>query len=678
MDHLLAALVLHRLDAPAALADGARDGAEVVLRHRDLDVHHGLEQLGLRLQHVLLEARASGQLERDRRGVDRVERAVVERDLGVHDRVARVGALLHRGLDALLHGRDELARDRAADDGVDELERRAGRLGLEAQVDVAVLAGAARLLDVLVLALGGLRDRLAVGDLGRVDLRLDAVLALEAVDDDLEVELAHAGDDRLLRLLVVGHDEGRVLVRQRLQAHRELLGVGVRDGLDRDGDDGRRELDRLEHDRVVLVAERVARAGAREADERDDVARVGLLQRLLLLGVHADEARDALLLVAAHVPDGGARLELAGVDAGVDELAHHLVGDDLEGERGERLVVGGLAHRRLLALLLLLLRERAHDGRQVQRRGEEVDDRVEQRLHALVLERGAAEHRLDLALDGRLAQRAHQLLGRELAALEDALEERVVRLGRGLDHLLAPLLRLVHELGGDLALDDLEAVAALVEAEGLHADQVHDALEGVLLADRDDDRDGVAAEDGLHVLHAAEEVGADAVHLVHEDDLRDLVLLGLAPDLLGLGLDAGDGAEERDRAVEDAERALDLGREVDVSGGVDDRDLVVAPEARGGGGADGDAALLLLDHEVHRGGAVVHLAELVVLARVEEDALRGGGLAAVDVGHDADVAVLVERDLAWHCRIPCCWCARRARGFGLFSKGWLREKRAGF
>ena len=443
----------------------------------------------------------------------------------------------------------------------------------------------------------------------------------------------------------------------------------MRDGLDRDGDDGRRELDRLEHDRVVLVAERVARAGAGEADERDDVAGVGLGERLLLLGVHADEARDALLLVAAHVPDGRAGLECSGVDAEETQSSHVRVRHDLEGQGGERLVVGGLADGGLLAGLLVLLEQRADDGRQVERAGEEVDDRVEEGLHALVLERGAAEHRLDLALDGRLAQRAHQLLGRELAALEDALQERVVRLGGALDHLLAPLLRLVHELGGDLALDDLEALARLVEAEGLHADQVHDALEGVLLADRDDDRDGVAAEDGLHVLHAAEEVGADAVHLVHEDDLRDLVLLGLAPDLLGLGLDAGDGAEERDRAVEDAERALDLGGEVDVSGGVDDRDLVVAPEAGGGGGADGDAALLLLDHEVHRGGAVVHLADLVVLARVEENAFRGGRLAAVDVGHDADVAVLVERDLAWHCRIPCCLCARRARGFCSLRKG---------
>jgi len=58
------------------------------------------------------------------------------------------------------------------------------------------------------------------------------------------------------------------------------------------------------------------------------------------------------------------------------------------------------------------------------------------------------------------------------------------------------------------------------------------------------------------------EVGADAVHLVDERDARHLVVVGLAPDGLGLRLDTGDGVEHRHRAVEHAEAPLDLGGEV--------------------------------------------------------------------------------------------------------------------
>jgi hypothetical protein len=55
------------------------------------------------------------------------------------------------------------------------------------------------------------------------------------------------------------------------------------------------------------------------------------------------------------------------------------------------------------------------------------------------------------------------------------------------------------------------------------------------------------------------------------------------------------------------------------------------PEAGGGSRGDRDAALLLLLHPVHRGGAVVHFTDLVVHTGVEQDALGGGGLAGIDV-----------------------------------------------
>ena len=141
----------------------------------------------------------------------------------------------------------------------------------------------------------------------------------------------------------------------------------------------------------------------------------------------------------------------------------------------------------------------------------------------------------------------------------------------------------------------------------------------------------------LDHVDAAEEVRADAVHLVDEAHAGDVVLVRLAPDRLGLGLDAGDRVEDRDRAVEDAQRALDLDREVDVAGRVDDVDPAVAPLARGRGAGDRDAALLLLDHPVHDGRALVHLTDLVGPTRVVEDPLGRGGLARIDVRHDPDV-----------------------------------------
>ena len=167
-------------------------------------------------------------------------------------------------------------------------------------------------------------------------------------------------------------------------------------------------------------------------------------------------------------------------------------------------------------------------------------------------------------------------------------------------------------------------------------------------ADRELHDDGNRVEPLAHHLHAALEVGADAVHLVDEADARHVVLVGLAPHRLGLRLDTGDRVEHRDRAVEDAQRPLDLDREVDVAGRVDDVDLAVAPLRGGGRRGDRDAALLLLDHVVHDRGAFVHLTDLVRATRVVEDPLGRRGLARVDVSHDPDVPGLLEGEFACH------------------------------
>jgi len=178
--------------------------------------------------------------------------------------------------------------------------------------------------------------------------------------------------------------------------------------------------------------------------------------------------------------------------------------------------------------------------------------------------------------------------------------------------------------------------------QGLHLDEVHEALVGLGDAYRDLYGGGVGAQflhDGVggHV-----EVGADAVHLVDVGDAGHAVAVGLAPHGLALGLHALHAVEHGHGAVEHAQRALNLGGKVHVAGGVDDVDGITGPLGADGGGGDGYAALALLGHPVGGGGAVVHLADLVLFARIIKDALGGGGFTSVDVGDDSGVAYFTK------------------------------------
>ena len=97
--------------------------------------------------------------------------------------------------------------------------------------------------------------------------------------------------------------------------------------------------------------------------------------------------------------------------------------------------------------------------------------------------------------------------------------------------------------------------------------------------------------------------------------MRGTLYGGLTPNGLGLRLDAGDGVEDGNGTSRTRRQRL-TSAEVNVARGVDDLDDVVLPEARGGSGGNGNAALLLLNHPVHGGGAIVDLTDLVGLAGV--------------------------------------------------------------
>jgi hypothetical protein len=74
-----------------------------------------------------------------------------------------------------------------------------------------------------------------------------------------------------------------------------------------------------------------------------------------------------------------------------------------------------------------------------------------------------------------------------------------------------------------------------------------------------------------------------------------------------------------------------------VTRGIDNIDVVASPIAGGRGGRDGNAALLLLLHPVHRCRTVMDLTEAMGLPRVIENPLGRRRLARVDVGSDTDI-----------------------------------------
>jgi hypothetical protein len=216
---------------------------------------------------------------------------------------------------------------------------------------------------------------------------------------------------------------------------------------------------------------------------------------------------------------------------------------------------------------------------------------------------------------------------------------------------------LVGEVRGHLEHLPLGVLVVRVPHQCLHLDKVDHALEVVLGADRDLHRQRARAEALPDHVHAAREVGAAAVHLVDVADARHAVVVGETPVGLGLRLDTGDTVKHHHGAVQHAQRAIHLDGEIDVPGGVDQVDLLAAPEAGDRGALDRDAALLFLLQIVRgRRGlqilGVMDVDDRVLASRVIQDALRRRRFAGIDVGDDADVADIRKSGSTGHGKFP--------------------------
>src|SRR5215469_1814005 len=197
LDYLRSGAMLNALDPSAAAVQVADDRAHKLFRYDHFHRHHRLQQHRARLARGLFERHRTGDLESHSIRVHFVIAAVVQDGLYIDHLVARKYSAFHGFFNALVHRLDVLPGNHAAHDLVDELVALTCLVGLDAELHVTVLAAATGLADVFAFRLRLLANRLAIRYLRLANVGLHVELAHHAVDDDLQVQLAHAADDRL-------------------------------------------------------------------------------------------------------------------------------------------------------------------------------------------------------------------------------------------------------------------------------------------------------------------------------------------------------------------------------------------------------------------------------------------------------------------------------------------------
>ncbi len=201
----------------------------------DFDVHDGFEEGWPSLLHGFFESQRACNLECHVRRVDIVILAVVEDGTEVHHGESRQESAGGSVADAFLDGGNPVLGDGAAKDVVDELDALAALDRLHLDAANAELAVAARLLLVLAFDVGFAADGFTVRDFGWFESEIDMVALVELGDDDFNVLLAGAGQQKFLGLRIAGKAERGIFLQDFMNRDADLVFVSAGFRLDGKG-----------------------------------------------------------------------------------------------------------------------------------------------------------------------------------------------------------------------------------------------------------------------------------------------------------------------------------------------------------------------------------------------------------------------------------------------------------
>ena len=182
----------------------------------DLQQHHGFEQNRLRFLDGIPGREEAGDPEGRICRVHVVIRAINELDLHAVDGIARHEASREALSDACL---DRLMNFGGMGYRLCSSERHSPYHAARqaGEFHMRILAVPTRVPELASSRLRRPRQRLAISDLRAAHARLDVELALQAVDDDFEMQLSRAAQDNLAGLLIDLDADCRVLGRQLLE-----------------------------------------------------------------------------------------------------------------------------------------------------------------------------------------------------------------------------------------------------------------------------------------------------------------------------------------------------------------------------------------------------------------------------------------------------------------------------
>ena len=360
--------------------------------------------------------------------------------------------------------------------------------------------------------------------------------------------------------------------------------------------------------------------------------------------MHLQQTTDTLFLVLSSIVYIRTRLKRTRVNTQVSKLTNEGVGHDLECQCCKRSL-------RICRTFILFtgLRVGTLNCRYIAWSRKVINNCVQKFLNTLILVSGANKYWVDLAVDYAFTDSCLKFFNGNFFFHENFFHQIIVAVSCCFEKFLMIDFSIFLKFSWDFIhrLWIGHTLIVCLEVPCGHGNQVNNAPEVVLSTHRKLSSNCFCVKTITHGLNCMEEVCTYAVILVDERNTRNAITFCLTPNGFRLRLYTSNSVKNSNGTVKNAKGAFYLSGKVNVAGCVDNLEAIffaiLLPEAGGSCSGNGYAALLFLNHPVHRSCTVMNLTNFVGLTGVVQNTFGGSGLTGIDVCHDAEVTSVVKR-----------------------------------
>ena len=347
----------------------------------------------------------------------------------------------------------------------------------------------------------------------------------QTVNDNIQVKLTHTRNNCLTCLFVCFHSKCRVFFSQFSQTVRQFIHIFLSLRFYSDTNNRFRKVHRLKYYRSCFITQSIPSTNIFKAYTCTNITSTDYFNRVLFVGVHLEQTRNAFFLTRTRVVDIRTCFNFTRINTEESQTTYIWVSCDLKRQSRCFFIITWFtilfsSRIRICTYYVLCIKWRRQESTNI----------IKQCLNSFVLKRRSAKHRNYSHLNCCITKSSQYFFfSNSRRIIEIFLHQSIIKFCYFFKHLISPLVSFIDKFCRDFLNTVVSPHCFIMPIDSFHFDKVNKTFERFFSTDRNNNRTRISSKNILHLTNYFKEVSTRTVHLINISNTRNVIFISLTP-----------------------------------------------------------------------------------------------------------------------------------------------------